>query len=340
MINIGETIVKLRKEKALTQEQLSEVFGVSVAAVSKWETGIAYPDITLLPKIAEFFDVSVDRLLDYDMSKAEANIEEALKKADDLLSVNKHKEAIPYLANLVYKYPNNIAILVKYAKAKWSSAHGRPKNENHRKQFKEAEDILLSINRNGITRKEHDSILQSLYGLYMWDKKFDKVEKIMEELKSDGNYDGDSAEFWFYTHKGDMAKAREKYYDILERNLLWEPLTAGQYHVFYDEPEKVIELNNKFLKVIEIFGEDLKDSGSPSKFSILRESNMFMYLRLGKKDEALAEFEKDINAAKERGESYEQFMEGFTRLANSGEREEYKVFKDTDEFKKLTEKLK
>jgi len=80
MINIGEIIAKTRKEKALTQEQLSEVFGVSVAAVSKWETGAAYPDITLLPKIAEFFDISVDRLLGYDMSKAELNIDERLKK--------------------------------------------------------------------------------------------------------------------------------------------------------------------------------------------------------------------------------------------------------------------
>ena len=75
-INIGETISKLRKEKSLTQEQLSEVFGVSIAAVSKWETGVAYPDIELLPKIAEFFNISVDRLLGCDRSKTETPLQE------------------------------------------------------------------------------------------------------------------------------------------------------------------------------------------------------------------------------------------------------------------------
>lgn len=126
-IAIGETISKIRKEKALTQEQLSEVFGVSVAAVSKWETGTAHPDIELLPVIADFFDISVDRLLGYDMSKSEATIDDCLKKADDLINNNRRKEAIPYLANLAYKYPNNVKIKVKYAKAKFSSYYFRIK---------------------------------------------------------------------------------------------------------------------------------------------------------------------------------------------------------------------
>lgn len=346
MINIGGIISSMRKEKALTQEQLSEVFGVSVAAVSKWETGTAYPDITLLPRIAEFFDISVDRLLGYDMSKVELNINECLKKADDLLSNNQRKEAIPYLATLAYKFPNNVEILVKYATAKWSSVYGPPRTEAHRKLFKEAEDILLSINRNGITRKEHDLIMGSLWGLYMWDKQFDKVEKIMEEqkpadsialLSSSSNFDG--AEFWFYVHKGDMEKAREKYYPLLEKNLLYEPLIAGHYHFYYDEPEKVIDLSNKFIKMIEIFADDF--SAYPyQKLSGLHESSAFAYARMGKKDEALAEIEKMIDIAVKKGESYEQWTEEFIKLANCGERNDYDLIKDSEEFKKLTEKLK
>ncbi len=42
LIMIGEQIRILRKEKGITQEQLSEVMGVSVAAVSKWETGVSH----------------------------------------------------------------------------------------------------------------------------------------------------------------------------------------------------------------------------------------------------------------------------------------------------------
>lgn len=51
-LEIGENIYRLRKEKSLTQEQLSKLLLVSTAAVSKWESGISYPDITLLPQLA------------------------------------------------------------------------------------------------------------------------------------------------------------------------------------------------------------------------------------------------------------------------------------------------
>ena len=44
----GKTIQTLRRQKGLTQEQLAEAVGVTAAAVSKWETANAYPDILLL----------------------------------------------------------------------------------------------------------------------------------------------------------------------------------------------------------------------------------------------------------------------------------------------------
>ncbi len=52
---------RIRKEKGITQEQLAEAVGVSAQAVSKWEMS-SYPDGDLLPKIAEFLDVSIDEL--------------------------------------------------------------------------------------------------------------------------------------------------------------------------------------------------------------------------------------------------------------------------------------
>ena len=322
-IAIGETIANIRKEKSLTQEQLSEIFGVSIAAVSKWETGVTYPDIELLPKIAEFFDISVDRLLGYDMSKLEMNLDECLKKADDLLSNNQRKEAIPYLANLAYKYPNNIKILVKYAEAKFRSVCGNPQTETHKKLFKEAEEILLSIKINGITRHDYNLVMNALYLLYLWDKKFDKAEKILNEFNSDGH------DVWFYIHKGDMEKAKEKYYYLLEKTLLDNALIHGYYHIFYDNPEKIIDLNNKFIKVMEIFAKELPNN----KISGMFEVNAFMYARLGKKDKSIAALEKYI-------EGYDDSYESFMDLINCDERKEYELIRNTDEFKKLVEKLK
>lgn len=64
-INIAEVLTRKRKEKGMTQEEVSNFIGVSKASVSKWETGQSYPDITLLPLLASFFNTTIDDLMDY-----------------------------------------------------------------------------------------------------------------------------------------------------------------------------------------------------------------------------------------------------------------------------------
>lgn len=64
-LNIAENIVRLRHEKKITQERLAEFVGVTKASVSKWETGQSMPDIVILPRLATFFDVTVDELIGY-----------------------------------------------------------------------------------------------------------------------------------------------------------------------------------------------------------------------------------------------------------------------------------
>ena len=62
-LSIGENLKKFRLEKNVTQDTLAEYLGVTYQAVSRWENGIAYPDIELLPEIARFFEVSLEELM-------------------------------------------------------------------------------------------------------------------------------------------------------------------------------------------------------------------------------------------------------------------------------------
>ena len=64
-MKLAENLQLLRKQKGKTQEELAEVFNVSSQSISKWELGINCPDITMLPKIADYFKVSIDELLGY-----------------------------------------------------------------------------------------------------------------------------------------------------------------------------------------------------------------------------------------------------------------------------------
>lgn len=63
MKSVNLKITELRKLKGVTQTELAHHLGVSFQSISKWECGTTMPDITLLPTIADYFEVSVDELL-------------------------------------------------------------------------------------------------------------------------------------------------------------------------------------------------------------------------------------------------------------------------------------
>ena len=72
---IGERIKKYRKDKEMTQDALAQALMVSPQAISKWECGDGYPDITFLPTIANFFEVTVDELIGNDEISAKEDIQ-------------------------------------------------------------------------------------------------------------------------------------------------------------------------------------------------------------------------------------------------------------------------
>jgi len=64
-IYLGENIRKLRQEREITQETLADFLGVTFQSVSRWERSKSYPDITLLPRIAQLFHITIDELFGY-----------------------------------------------------------------------------------------------------------------------------------------------------------------------------------------------------------------------------------------------------------------------------------
>lgn len=62
-MNLGKTILDLRKAKNVTQDEMAAELGVTAAAVSKWENGYTLPDILMLCAIADYFQVTTDELL-------------------------------------------------------------------------------------------------------------------------------------------------------------------------------------------------------------------------------------------------------------------------------------
>ena len=67
-MTIGMNIKRLRQNKGVTQEHLGDALGISSQAVSKWENESALPDIFLLPKLADYFGISIDELMGYKLN--------------------------------------------------------------------------------------------------------------------------------------------------------------------------------------------------------------------------------------------------------------------------------
>lgn len=74
----GKFIAKLRKEKNMTQEQLAEKMGVSINAVSKWERGLSFPDISLYKKLCEELGINIEELINGEKDSSEEAKEKAI----------------------------------------------------------------------------------------------------------------------------------------------------------------------------------------------------------------------------------------------------------------------
>ena len=79
-LKIGEKIIECRRQQGITQDDLAQYMGVSKASVSKWETSTSYPDITLLPRIASYFSITVDELLGYEPQMSKRQIRSSIQQ--------------------------------------------------------------------------------------------------------------------------------------------------------------------------------------------------------------------------------------------------------------------
>lgn len=110
-MTIGSNIKRLRTTKNITQEQLAVAMNVTCAAVSKWERGETYPDITLLQPLAYYFGVTLDELMDYNQEKIQTEIDEVIEL------YKKHwndDEGRKIIVKAYHDYPNNYEIMYRY----------------------------------------------------------------------------------------------------------------------------------------------------------------------------------------------------------------------------------
>lgn len=112
-VHFSENLRELRKAHKLTQEQLAEAMGVTVGAVSKWESGMSTPDIALIMDLAEFFETSVDVLLGFE--RQSGTMEHTVQQLHQLCEHKEFDAAVSLGEKALQKYPNSFSVVYECA---------------------------------------------------------------------------------------------------------------------------------------------------------------------------------------------------------------------------------
>lgn len=110
---VGRNIKRLRRARDLTQEEVAAHLGVSFQSVSKWERGDGYPDITMLPALADYFGVSVDELLGTGEIEKRERYDAINRQWAENNQNGAHHDNVALMRRSLKSFPNDALLLVQ-----------------------------------------------------------------------------------------------------------------------------------------------------------------------------------------------------------------------------------
>ena len=253
-MTIGTNIKRLRTAKSITQEQLSVAMNVTCAAVSKWERGETYPDITLLQPLAYYFGVSLDELMGYNHEKVQAEIDEVITLYKRNWNNAKGREII---TKAYRDYPNDHRIMHCY---RWNIAGDAADNDpatllQHREEFLAICDKIIG-----------ECTIETLR-LNAWNM---RAKILHAEGKTDEALEIYETKFinWYLTsgQKSEQlfAKDTEEYYYWVSKNMYELVAFAGDKLgrvIFFDRSLSMKEKAEKAIRYGKLMIDALNETG-------------------------------------------------------------------------------
>lgn len=254
-MRINEQIRQFRKAAGLTQEQIANYLGVSAPAVSKWEKGTTFPDVTLLPALARLLKTDLDTLFAFHETLTDVETE-AFSRELALLSQDDPDKGFEMAKQKIQEYPKCDSLLISAANILNASLVLTPM-EPEKKQGYEAL-VMQWLERAAESSNEEIRItaVSSLLGRVMKAGDYDRASALLEQLPRQ-QFDKTPYEADILIHKEKPDEAAV----LLESKLL-QALSSVQMYCLKlvdvelkcHQPDKARRIGEIIEKMIPLFG--------------------------------------------------------------------------------------
>ncbi len=184
-IMLADNIRTFRKERSLTQEQLAKALGVTAGAVYKWEAKLSIPELELIVQMADFFDISVDVLLGYEVK--DNRLEATVKRLRELRR-SKDCDGLAEAEKALKKYPHSFQIV--NASAALYRAFGIDSGDKalFRRALELLEQSRLLLSQNEDPQISEQTIYGRIAETYLGLGETDKAVELWKTNNAGGQY--------------------------------------------------------------------------------------------------------------------------------------------------------
>lgn len=231
-ISLKDKLRTLRQQKNVTQEALANHLGITPQSVGKWERGEGFPDITLLPKIAFYFDITVDELLGVEQARVEEEIAEYQRRSNIYCHNGENQKNLELWEKAYSEYQNDCRVIEGLMSAiNGDAVYPCPKDDAERK-IALAQELLEKTTDS----EQRESAIQTL--CYTYDS-IDK-EKALHYADMFGSFY--ATKEYFRAHILDGEEGVEACQRYIKMLILQASLTAMGMTVKVDfSHEEIIE---------------------------------------------------------------------------------------------------
>jgi len=255
-ITICDNLKELRKKKNNTQEDLADFLTISIAAVSKWERGESYPDIELLPRIAVFYDTTVDDLLGVGEVRKIQKINEYRAKTVEFWKSGDSLACVELWRNAAKEFPNDNHVMWQFMQA-LTNARGAFVDDDKANEAKKNEYMKEAVKiGESLSEKANDQSImyQAMYRLCMAYKELGEVEKAVNTAnKLPAVWLGKEKSLLNLLEGAELEAHSQKFLLSLIDSI--NSVLFSLHRCDYDN-EQTIRIYGKAIQLIKLFFED------------------------------------------------------------------------------------